>query len=106
MHSRVSDPCHHSSNVKWPVYALTGQRLNILLLSIIGIFLDNDIPKPLHCHFGITIGQFALHYIILPNGRLPRHLALNNIIKQGLGAAGVALLLVTANLDQRDLAFR
>ena len=95
----------------------SGAWLNALPSSALGCLLDNDsvrigvavrlglrVCQPHQCRCGVAVDSFGLHPLScrLSAGRLPRHKALNEVVKRALDAAGLHSLLEPAGLDRGD----
>ena len=91
--------------------------MNCLPSTAIGTFQDNksiriainqclDLPvsAPHKCHCEATVDKYGLHPLLcrLSAGRLPRHSALNDIIKRALSSAGFNAVPEPAGLDRGD----
>ena len=83
----------------------------------VGTFIDNDtlrigvalrvglsvcIPHRSKC--GTTVGAFGMHPLScrFSAGRIPRHSALNDVVRRGLSAAGIPSMLEPSGLDRGD----
>lgn len=95
----------------------SGAWLNSLPCSSFGTLLDNEslrigvairlglrVCSSHKCRCGALVDEFGLHPLscCLSAGRFPRHSALNDIIKRGLGAAGFPSQLEPVGLDRGD----
>ena len=95
----------------------SGAWMNCLPSTAIGTLLDNESFRiaisqrlglpicALHrCRCGVIVGRFGMHPLScrLRAGRLPRHPALNDIIKRALSSAGFNTVHEHAGLDRGD----
>ena len=95
----------------------SGAWLDALPVEKLGLHLPNDVLRigvalrlgipvslPHRCKCGATADSLGHHQLSCHRdpGRLPRHAALNDIIKRGLAAAGVPALLEPRGLDRGD----
>ena len=91
--------------------------MNCLSSTAIGTLLDNEsfriaisqrlglpVCAPHKCHCGAIVDRYGLHPIScrFSAGRLPRHSALNDIIKRALSSAGFNAVLEPVGLDRGD----
>ena len=91
--------------------------MNCLLSTAIGTLLDKEsfqiaisqrlglpVCAPHICHCGTIVDRYGLHPLTcrFSAGRLPRHSALNDIIKRALSSAGFNAVLEPVGLDRRD----
>lgn len=89
--------------------ALPAEKLGLLLPDEairVGVALRLGIPVclPHRCKCGAMADNLGHHQLSCPRdpGRLPRHAAINDIIRRGLAAAGVPALLEPRGLDRGD----
>ena len=95
----------------------SGAWMNCLSSTAIGTLLDNEsfriaisqrLGLPVctqhKCHCGAIVDRYGLHRLScrLSAGRLPRHSALNDIIKRALSSAGFNAVLEPVCLDRGD----
>ena len=95
----------------------SGAWLNVLPIASLGTLLDRETLRiavalrvgapacaPHRCRCGATVDTLGLHALScqLSAGRLPRHAALNDIIKRSLHSAGMPSILEPAGLDRGD----
>lgn len=95
----------------------SGAWLNAFPVSSIGMLLDRDtlrtavalrvgadVCAPHHCRCGALMNARGLHALScqLSAGRLPRHAALNDVIKRALLSAGMPSVLEPPGLDRGD----
>ena len=95
----------------------SGAWLNCLPSTAIGCRLDNDsfrlalsirlglqVSTPHRCRCCSFVDEYGLHPLScrFNIGRLPRHTALNHVIRRSLQSAGILALLEPAGLDRGD----
>ena len=95
----------------------SGAWMNCLPSTAIGTFLDNEsfriaisqrlglpVCAPHKCRCGAIVDRYGLHPLScrFSAGRLPRHSALNDIIKRALSSAGFNAVLEPVGLDRGD----
>ena len=95
----------------------SGAWMNCLPSTAIGTLLDNEsfriaisqrlglpVCAPLKCRCGAIVDRYGLHTLscCFSAGRLPRHSALNDIIKRALSSAGFNAVLEPVGLDRGD----
>ena len=95
----------------------SGAWLNALPSPMVGNLLDDDsvrigvairlglpICQQHRCRCGATVDRFGLHPLScrLSAGRIPRHYALNDVIKRALNSAGFHSILEPVGLDRGD----
>ena len=70
----------------------------------VSLRLGADICEPHRCRCGRTVDRLGHHGLSCrySAGRLPRHANLNDVVKRGLTAAGVASILEPLGLDRGD----
>ena len=83
----------------------------------IGTFIDNDSLRisvalrvgltvciPHRCKCGTTVDTFGIHPLScrFRAGRIPRHSAINDVVRRGLSAAGIPSMLEQSDLDRGD----
>ena len=93
----------------------SGAWMNCLPSTVIGTMLDNEsfriatsqrlglpVCAPHRCRCGAIVYNFGLHplYCRFSAGRLPRHSALNDIIKCALSSAGFNVIIEPVGLDR------
>ena len=95
----------------------SGVWLNCVPNNRIGTFIDNDTLRigvalrvgltvciPHRCKCGTTVDTFGTHPFScrFSTGRIPRHSALNDVVRRGLSAAGMPSMLEPSGLDRGD----
>ena len=95
----------------------SGVWLNCAQNNRVGTFIDNDTLRigvalrvgltvciPHRCKCGTTVDTFGTHPLScrFSAGRIPRHSALNDVVRRGLSAAGIPSMLEPSGLDRGD----
>ena len=95
----------------------SGVWLNSVPDNRVGTFIDNDTLRigvalrvgltvciPHRCKCGTTVDTFGTHPLScrISAGRIPRHSALNDVVRRGLSAAGIPSMLEPSGLDRGD----
>ena len=95
----------------------SGAWLNCVPNNRVGTFIDNDtlrigvalrvgLTVCIHhrCKCGTTVDTFGIHPLScrFSAGRIPRHSALNDVVRRGLSAAGIPSMLEPSGLDRGD----
>ena len=95
----------------------SGAWLNSLPIASLGTLLDRETLRiavalrvgapacaPHRCRCGANVDSWGLHALScqLSAGRLPRHAALNDVVKRALHSAGIPSVLEPAGLDRGD----
>ena len=111
----------YSTSIVWHV----SRRLRVLSRAsgltasqtTVGTFIDNDILRigvalcvgltvciPHRCKCGTTMDTFGTHPLScrFRAGHIPRHSALNDVVRRGLSAAGIPSMLEPSGLDRGD----
>ena len=94
----------------------SGVWLNFDPSNRVGIFIDNDTLRigvalrvgltvciPRRCKYGTTVDAFGYHLLScrFNAGRIPRHSAINDVVRRGLSAAGIPSILEPSSLDRQ-----
>ena len=108
---------HHLACFKAAWRPESGVWLNCVPNNRVGTFIDNDTLRigvalrvgltvciPHRCKCGTTVDTFGNHPLScrFSAGRIPRHSALNDIVRRGLSAAGIPSMLEPSGLDRGD----
>ena len=95
----------------------SGVWLNCVPNNRVGTFIDNDTLRigvalrvgltvciPHRCKCGTTVDTFGTHPLscCFSAGRIPRHSALNDVVRSGLSASGIPSMLEPSGLDRGD----
>ena len=95
----------------------SGVWLNCVQNNRVGTFIDNDTLRigvalrfgltvciPHRCKCGTMVDTFGTHPLScrFSAGRIPRHSALNDVVRRGLFAAGIPSMLEPSGLDHGD----
>ena len=108
---------HHLACFKAASCAESGVWLNCVPNKRVGTFIDNDTLRigvalrvgltvciPHRCKCGTMVDTFGTHPLScrFSAGRIPRHSAINDVVRRGLSAAGILSILEPSGLDRDD----